>query len=129
MELVLDEGRLDSNMNGKIIAIQLLYGFYNLQNWCEHDEQKDIYLYTHKEEGKEENFMKLEEPLLTQWWLVSKCACSSLASQSAWKQICTRIQKSTKSDTATYKVALATYQLIDETIIMLDVNLLATIHT
>ena len=65
MELVLDEGRLDSNVKGKRIAIQLLYSIYNLQNWCEHDEQKDIYLYTHKEEGKEENFVKLEEPVLT----------------------------------------------------------------
>ena len=56
MELVLDEGRLDSNMKGKRITIQLLYGVYNLQNWCEHDEMKDIYLYTHKEGGKEDFF-------------------------------------------------------------------------
>ena len=52
MELVLGEGGLDDNMKGKRNAMQLLHGVYNLQNWCEHDELKDIYLYTRKEEGK-----------------------------------------------------------------------------
>ena len=56
VELVLGEGGLDDNMKGKRNAMQLLHGVYNLQNWCEHDELKDIYLYTHKEGGKDSFF-------------------------------------------------------------------------
>ena len=125
----MSEGGLDDNIKGKRNAMQLLHGVYNLQNWCEHDELKDIYLYTRKEEeGKEEKFVKLEEPVLTRWWLVGTCACSFLASHSTWKRICNGIQKSTKSDSAAYKVASATYQLMDKPIIMSDINLLAAIH-
>ena len=58
VELLLGEGGLDDNMKGKRNAMQLLHGVYNLQNWCEHDELKDIYLYPRKEERKEEKIVE-----------------------------------------------------------------------
>ena len=51
MQLVLGEGGLDVNDKGKLNAMQLLRGVYNIQNWHEHDDLKDIYLYTRKQEG------------------------------------------------------------------------------
>ena len=57
VQLVLGEGGLDANGKGKLNAMQLLHGVYNIQNWHEHDELKDIYLYTRKEEGLSETFI------------------------------------------------------------------------
>ena len=65
LQLVSGEGELDSDLKGKQNAMQLLHGAYNLQNWYEHDELKDIYLYTRQCEGLDQKFIKLEEPILT----------------------------------------------------------------
>ena len=67
VQMVLGEGGLDDDKNGKLNAIQLLHGVYDIQNWYKHDELKDMYLFTRREEGNEEQFKKMKEPILTQW--------------------------------------------------------------
>ena len=47
--------------------MQLLHGVYNLQNWQGYEELKNMYLFNRKEEGLNEKFKKIEEPILTQW--------------------------------------------------------------
>ena len=128
VQLVLGEGGLDSELKGKHNAMQLLHGAYNLQNWHEHDELKDIYLYTRKCEGLDEKFIKLEEPILTRWWLVGACATSFLKCKSTWEKICNGIRQATDTKSAAYKVASATYTLIQEPVIISDVHLLVAIH-
>ena len=128
LQLVLGEGGLDSELKGKHNAMQLLDGAYNLQNWHEHDELKDIYLYTQKCEGLDEKFIKLEEPILTRWWLVGACATSVLKCKSTWEKICNGIRQATDTKSAAYKVVSATYTLIQEPFIMSDVHLLVAIH-
>ena len=64
LQLFLGEGGLDVNGKGKLNAMQLLHGVYNIQNWHKHDELKDIYIYTRKEEGLSETFKKLKNQYL-----------------------------------------------------------------
>ena len=45
VQLVLGEGGLDNDKKGKLNAIQLFHGVYNLQNFHKHEELTDIYLY------------------------------------------------------------------------------------
>ena len=45
---MLGEGGLDNDGKGKLNAMQLSHGVYNLQNWHEHEELKYICLYTQK---------------------------------------------------------------------------------
>ena len=80
VHLVLGKCGLDSEEKGKLNAIQSLHGVYNSQIWHEHEELRDICLYTKKEEGLSEKFLKLDEPVLTRWWLVGWCTCSFLRS-------------------------------------------------
>ena len=94
----------------------------------EHDELKDIYLYTQSQEGLELKFQKLEEPIVTRWWLVGACAVSFLAAQQVWTRICDGIRKTAPSDSASYKVAVSTLALIKEPMIMSDVHLIAAFH-
>ena len=129
IQLVLGEGGLEDDGKGKRNAMQLLHGAYNIQNWCENDELKEIYLYTREQEGLEMKFKKLEEPIVTRWWLVGACATSFLACLSTWTRICDGIRKSAPTSSASYKVAAATLSLIQEPIIMSDVHLLVAIHT
>ena len=129
VQLVLGEGGLEEDRKGKKNAMQLLHGAYNIQNWCENEELKEIYLYTREQEGLELTFKKLEEPIVTRWWLVGACACSFLASISTWTRICDGIRKSAPTSSASYKVAAATLLLIKTPIIISDVRLLAVMHT
>ena len=129
IQLVMGEGGLLEDGTGKLNAMQLLHGAYNIQNWCEHDELKEIYLFTQTQLGIEMKFKKLEEPIATRWWLVGACACSFLESLAVWERICDGIRKSAPSDSAAYKVAASTLGLIKEPMIISDVRLLATFHT
>ena len=105
IQLVLGEGGLLEDGTGKLNAMQLLHGSYNIHNWMEHDKLKDIYLYTQSQEGLDLKFQKLEEPIVTRWWLVGACAVSFLAAQQVWTRICDGIRKTAPSDSASYKVA------------------------
>ena len=106
MQLVLGEGGLLEDGTGKLNAMQLLHGAYNIQNLMDHGKLKDIYLYTQTQEGLELKFQKLEEPIVTRWWLVGACAVSFLAAQQVWTLICDRIHKTAPSNSASYKVAV-----------------------
>ena len=59
IQLVMGEGGLLDDGKGKLNAMQLLHGAYNIQNWCEHDELKEIYNYTCTKQGLEQKFKKL----------------------------------------------------------------------
>ena len=65
---------------------------------------------------------------MTRWWLVGACACSFLESFSTWERICNGIRKAAPSDSGAYKVASATFTLMQEPMIVSDIFLLATIH-
>ena len=67
VQLVLGEGGLEEDGKGKMNAMQLLHGVYNIQNWCKHDELKDIYQYTRTQQGLDTKFKKLKEPIVTRW--------------------------------------------------------------
>ena len=108
VQLVLGEGGLDNEGKCRLNYMQLLHDVYNFQNWHEHEELKDIYLFTWKEEGLNEKCKNLEEPILTRWRLVGCCSCSFLGSSTTWERICKGIHNTTPSDSAVYKVASAT---------------------
>ena len=59
------------NMN----VMQMLHGAYNLQNWQEDEELKQLWMYL-DDDIADFKFKKLEEPILTRWWLDGACACS-----------------------------------------------------
>ena len=100
--MVLGEGGLDDDKNGKLNAIQLLHGVYDIQNQYKHDELK--------------------------WWLVGACATSFLDSFSTWERICLGIHKDSPSGSVTYKVTTARSRLMQEPVIMPEIYLLTAIH-
>ena len=60
-------GGVDEDNNHIHTAMQMLHGCYNIQNWYETDKPKELYMIVRKEEGLEENFKRLPEPVLTRW--------------------------------------------------------------
>ena len=56
--------------------MQMLHGCYNIQNWHETDKLKEIWTYIVDKECTNLKFRKLEEPVLSRWWLVGACATS-----------------------------------------------------
>jgi len=52
----------------------MLHGAYNLQNWHEPDELKKMYECIQQNNGTEEKFVPLPEPIVTRWWFVGLCA-------------------------------------------------------
>ena len=123
------EGGLLEDGTGKLNAMQLLHGAYTIQNWCEHDELKQIYLFTQTQLGVAMKFKKLEDPIATRWWLAGTCTCLFLVSLPVWEQICNGIRKSAPSNSAAYKVAASILGVIKEPMILSNVRLLATLHT
>ena len=88
---VLGEGGMDVNQNPVMNVMQLLHGAYNIQNWNEIEELKQLWAYLQGDEVALEKFKRLEEPVMTRWWLVGACACSFAASVQTWKKICLAI--------------------------------------
>ena len=77
MTHVLGEGGADNDKSFKLNVMQLLHGAYNIQNQQEINGLKYLRNYFDDlEDGDAMKFQKLEEPILTRWWLVGTCACS-----------------------------------------------------
>ncbi len=95
-KIVFGESGLDENGNGKQNCLQMLHGAYNIQNWREFDELRDIYLYVREKQGLEKKLKPLEEPILTRWWLVGDCAASFIDSFSFFFNMEKNLPKYTK---------------------------------
>ena len=72
---VLGEGGMEDG-EFKMNMMQMLHDAYNIQNWHKNEELKQIWKYITDEESTNLKFRKLEEPVLTRWWLVGVCAAS-----------------------------------------------------
>ena len=63
---VLGEGRTEDDESFTMNVMQLLHGAYNIQNWQEIDELKDLWKYFDDLEDEDAmKFQKLEKPILT----------------------------------------------------------------
>ena len=109
--------------------MQMLHGAYNLQNWQESDELKELWEYLALLEDDEVLFKKLEEPIVTRWWLVGACACSFKESINMWQRICRAIRNSAPSGTASSKIASCTLNLMNNKVILNDLELLVAFHS
>ena len=74
-------------------------------------------------------FQKLEEPILTRWWLVGACVCSFKKSMRVWKKIFRGIRNSSLSASTAYKIASCNLTLIDNNAILNDLELICAFHT
>ena len=128
VESVLGEGGQNNEGEYVMNVMQLLHGAYNIQNWQETEELKELWTYVQQEEIAHELFKKLEEPVLTRWWLVGACASSFKAHIGTWTKICRAIRNSAKSGSASSKIASCTLNLIHNKCIINDLHLLVGFH-
>ena len=56
----------ESDNNGKLIqtAIQMLHGFYDIQNWHKTEDLKKLYIFVRSQEGLEEKVEHLPKTML-----------------------------------------------------------------
>ena len=106
----------------------MLHGCYNIQNWHETDELKEIWTYIVDKECTNLKFRKLEEPVLSRWWLVGACATSFKECKAVWECICQAIRNSAPSASASNKIVSCTLKLIRKPVIMNDLELLISFH-
>ena len=125
---ILGDGGTDDGEH-KLNMMQMLHGCYNLQNWHELDELKEIWTYISEKECAYLEFRKLEEPVLSRWWLVGACATSFKECKVVWEKICTAIRNSSPSASACNKIASCTVNLIQKPVIMNDLELMIGFHT
>ena len=118
----LNDGEIKMNM------MQMLHGCYNIQNWHESNELKDIWQYVKTKEGTDLKFKKLEEPVLSRWWLVGVCATSFKESFEVWQKILTLIRNSAPSNSACSKIASCTLNLMTKPVIINDLEMLIAFH-
>ena len=64
----------------------MFYGIYNIKNWQEDDELKQFLSHL-QDDVANEKFKKLEEPIMTRWWLAGARACSFKESIITWRKI------------------------------------------
>ena len=124
---VLGEGGMNEKNEPLMNVMQMLHGAYNLQNWQEDGELKQLWTYLSVDEASQK-FKKLEEPIMTRWWLVGACACSFKESMITWRKICKAIRNSVPSGSASSKIASCTLNLIDKPIIVNDLHLMCFFH-
>ena len=121
---VLGEGG-SSDGEMKMNMMQMLHGCYNIQNWHESNELKEIWKYVTDREGITHlKFKKLEEPVLSRWWLVGVCATSFKESYAVWLKIMTAIRKASPSNSACNKIASCTLNLMQKPVILNDLEML-----
>ena len=124
---MLGEGGMNEKKEPVMNVMQMLHGAYNLQNWQEDSELKQ--LWTHlTADAANETFKKLEEPIMTRWWLVGACACSFKKSMATWRKICKAIRNSAPGGSASSKIASCTLNFIDSPIIINDLHLMCFFH-
>lgn len=129
VEMVLGKG---GQVNGTFTrtCMQMLHGAYNLQNWSENEEMVEVW--EHVEQEKDEalrlKFKRLEEPVLSRWWLVGACALSFKACLETWKRICRAIRNATPAASAFNKIASCTLSLMGERNVINDLEIMVAFH-
>lgn len=126
---VLGEGGMDEKGEPVMNVMQMLHGAYNLQNWQETEELNQLWEYLQEDDVDTIKFRRLEEPVMTRWWLVGACACSFSESIYQWRKICNAIRNSAPSGSASSKIASCTLNLIDSKPIRNDLQLIVSFHT
>eukprot|EP00957_Ditylum_brightwellii_P159601 12149159-Ditylum_brightwellii.AAC.1 len=101
---------------------------YAIQNWQEEAELKELWKYIADVNKEGNKFCKFDEPVLTWWWLVGTCTTSFKDSMQQWKRICATIQNSAPLQSASYKIASCTTNLINNAAIINDLELLVAYH-
>ena len=124
---VLGEGGEDDDGGFVMNCMQMLHGAYNLQNWAEDDELNRLYKFL-DDDVHEVKFKKLEQPIVTHWWLVGACACSLKESFCTWKKICRVIRNNSASKSALYKLASCTLNSMQLPPVLFDHELLCAFH-
>lgn len=89
---------------------------------------KELWKYFTGLEDEDVFFKKLEEPIVTRWWLVGACACSFKESINMWKRICRAFRNSSPSGTASSKIASCTLNLMTNKAIINDLELRVVFH-
>ena len=107
----------------------MLHGAYNLQNCQENDELKESWKYLAALEDEDILFKKLEEPIVTRWWLVGACVYSFKESINMWQRICRAICNSAPSGSASSKIAPCTLNRMTNKAILNDLELLVAFHS
>ena len=123
---VLGEGGMNDKGEPLMNVMQMLHGAYNLQNWQEDEELKQLWAYLSEDDVV--TFKKLEEPIMTRWWLVGACACSFKEYIITWRKICKAIRNSAPSGSASSKISSCTLNLIDSPVIINDLHLICLFH-
>ena len=129
VDKVLGLGGIDEDNNHLQTAMQILHGCYNIQNWHEADELKELYVFVRKEEGLEEKFKSLPEPVLTRWWLVGACAVLLKETFGTWQKVLRGVLTYAKANSAIYKIASSTLGLMKKPTILCDHELICTFHS
>ena len=129
---VLDEGEIDADGQPITNCMQMLHGAYNLQNWHETEELNELWEYLRNNENESDilttRFKKLEEPIMTRWWLVGACACSFSQCLYIWTSICIAIRNSSPANSASNKITSCTLNLTRCPSILNDLYLLTGFH-
>ena len=128
VELVLGVGGKDADGNFLQAAMQMLHGAYNLQNWHEKEELKKMYEFIRREEGLEEKFVPLPEPIVTRWWLVGACAVQFKESMTTWKRACKGVLTYSAASSAVGQIASCTLGLMQKATILCDNEILCVFH-
>jgi len=124
---VMGEGGQDEKGNYNMNVMQMLHGAYNIQNYHEQEGLKQLWSYLN-DDALNTKFKKLEEPVLTRWWLVGACACSFRDSVEQWIKICGAIRNSAPSNSAPSKISSCTLNLTEQEPIMNDLHMLCSLH-
>ena len=66
---VMGKGGQDEKVNYVMNIIQILHGVYKIQNYHEQENIKELWTYL-SDNTINTKFKRLEEPVLTRWWLV-----------------------------------------------------------
>ena len=89
---------------------------------------KELWNYLSELEDDDIILKKLEEPIVTRWWLVDACACSFKDSINMWQRICRAIRNSAPSGTASRKITSCTLNLVSNKVILNDLELPLAFH-
>ena len=127
-EQVLGVGRTDENSAHMQTAMQMLHGCYNLQNWHETDELKNIFEFVVKQEGLSNKYVSLPEPVMTRWWLVGACACTLKDTVVIWKRLLQGLLTHAKLNSEVCKLASTTLGLMRQPVIRCDHELICAFH-
>jgi len=129
VQYVLGEGGTNDNGRYLMNAMQMPHGTYNIQNWQETEELKDLWSFVEEDELVKTKFKKLKEPITTRWWLVGDCAVSFKESFVLWMKICRDICNSALSGSASSKIASCTLNLMQNKVICNDLDLIVSFHS